>query len=352
MSDLTSDDCSFLWEILRSNSFHIFFCFLGGLGCLLPLCLQLHSNLETKPLRTSILSSPPFTYSCVASIALIIPLFLDVLGDFFSKSIKVPSSVQRKNFKVTGSETARFTFLNASERSLILIGMIALPSVAFLPSTTEKLALIFLCCCKCQIMLVGGTIVVSLCRYDEEYWSVRSTLISLVLFSGGLVSSAFVSNIMAGMEEPTQFLIIIDVLLFFIIIIPCLIYTVNSVRWLIIVYLKADSLKPFLMCSCVSPQQPAISSQPITPGDIPDHTFFPMVYTLSTIAVETFLCATVASSQRYENYTEREIVQNSIPFQGFLIIITTLSMRMVKFEVVQGLVSIRIVICFIIENMP
>ena len=346
MSEVASDECSFLWEILRSSSFHITYCLLAGMGCLLPLCLQLPSHLELKPLRTSVLTSAAFTYSCVASIALVIPLFLDVVGDLLSKSKGVPLSVPRKKRKAPGLEETRFTFLNASERSLILLGMIALPSVAFLPSSTEKLALIFVCCCKCQIMLVGGTIVISLCRYDKEYWSVQSTLVSLALFSCGLVSSAFLTNHIAGIEKPSEFLSVMDGTLFLITIIPCLIYTVNSFRWLIIVYCQAHFLKRFLMCSCDPPQQlPTPTHSATAKNAAADHTFFPMVYTISTIAVETLLCATIGSSQRYEDYSPKDIIQNSIPFQGFLILITTLSMRMVKFEVVQGLVSTHITTC-------
>ena len=349
MSEIVSDECSLLWEILRANSFHITYCLLAGLGCLLPLCLQLPSHLESKPLRNSVSTSAAFTYSCVASIALVIPLFLDVAGDLLSKSIDVPLTLPRKKHKAAGLEATRFTFLNASERSLILIGMVALPSVAFLPSSTEKLALIFVCCCKCQIMLVGGTIVISLCRYDKEYWSVGSTLVSLLLFSGGLVSSAFFTNHIAGIEKPSEFLSVIDGLLFLIVIIPCLIYTVNSFRWLIIVYFKAHSFKRFLMCSCSPPHQQPVPTYSATAKNTAaaDHTFFPMVYTISTIVVATLLCATIGSSQRYEDYSEKDIVQNSIPFQGFLILITTLSMRMVKFEVVQGLVSPHIAACSI-----
>ena len=325
-----SDGCSYLRGILKSNLFHTSFSLISGLCCFLPVVMGIESNLEHSSLRESLSSSPEFFYSCVASLAITIPLFCDLFFDYLAK-VATTSAILNKPAADSG-----FNFLNISERLLFLVGIITLPLVIFLPSDSEKLALLYLCCNKCQLNLVGGAVLISLCRYDNEYWSVRSTLLSLFCFAFGLITSTFLDNIYAGETSPSSFLANFDTTAFAVFIFPCVIFLFNSSRWLIIVYYKVYSWKGLLMCSKV---QPLIELKTVSNSKTTDHTFFPMVYTVSSICVILMLFLIIASSSRIEKYKGHNLLESNLPFLVFAILISTLSMRIVKFEVVQGLVS-------------
>lgn len=315
-----------------SNFFQICFCLISGLMCFLPLFLQTPSNLEMKALHNSLSESSGFTICCASSIALVAPLFLDVLLDLATSRVQIIKQ------KFAATEAIRFTFLNIPERILILIGMTVVPIVAFLPKNTDNLGLIYLCCDNCQQNLVGGTVLLSLSRYDKDYWSPRSTWLSLLFYCSGLVVGTFISNTYAGESTPSQWIVALDFLTYIFVLAPCLVFLFNSFRWLIVVYCKINSWKGFLNCSYRV--QPLTVSQVIISSNTPDHKFFPMIYTACGVGTVLSLSVLVGISPRLEDYDTISLYQNSAPYLCFLVLISTMSMRMVKFEVVQGLVSI------------
>ena len=327
------------WCGCGPNSLHILFCLTSGLMCLLPLWLQVSSNLEMDSLRVSLSANPAFRYCCASSIALTIPHFLDVLFDLRTMSFDAKSNAQNKHSNIG---TVKFTILNIPERILFLLGMVILPAVAFLPPSTDNLGLIYLCFRYCQLNLVGATVLLCLCRYDKEYWSERSTSISIFSAGFGLVSSTFVFNSYAGETSPSVLLYSIYILCHILQLTPVAVFLVNSGRWLIIVHGKAHTWKGVLMCG--SNVHPLIESEASTIRDTPKHTFFPMVYTVSLICIAISLGAVVVAAPRVEYYTTSDLLQTCVPFILFLISISTLSMRMAKFEVIEALVSI-VIIC-------
>ena len=320
-------------EVAESNSFHTLFCLLAGLCCFMIIYVDTPSNLEKRPLRESLETSVEFTYSSAASIALVIPLLIDLLLDVFTKLTETPSIASKK----PPEESSKFNFLNIYERILILAGVSIVPMVAFIPKTLHNLGLLYVCCSKCQQLWVGGTIVLSLCRYDKEYWSTKSTLASLFMVSVGLIGSPLIDNIYAAHPNPGQAVVLIDLGTYILVMFPCFIFMMNSVRWLILVYWRANSWKSFLMCrSKHQIEEPAV---PTAENDTVNHTFFPMVYTMIGTTVVLLLCLLAAATARVENYSGLNLLQSNGPFMLFIVLISTLSMRMVKFEVVQGLVS-------------
>ena len=320
-----------------ASEFQLTFCFISGLCCLLPVCLRATSYLEDRPLRVSINDNPEFRCSCVASVSLSLPLIFDVLFDFI---FTARNSLTGGDAKKDIPDSHKFNFLNTSERLLTLMGVIVLPLVGFLPIETENLALIYICCGKCQQTWVGGAVALSLSRYDKEYWSIETTSLCLVFFTLGLVTSAFIDNEYAQHTPPSFRVFLIDRISFLITIVPCMIFIVNSSRWLIIVYFRMTGIKRYLMCTCSKPGTTQASETPaVLSSKTVDHTFFPMVYTLCGITVIILLLFLVGSTDRAENYTRHNLVQNNAPFLVFVFLISTLSMRLVKFEVVQGLVS-------------
>ena len=321
-------------DAFGSNSLQICFCLLSGLMCLLPLCLQIPSNFEVTTLRDSLsLCCGGFSYCCVASITLVAPLFLDIIIDLAMMSFDATSSAQIKKQRAAAKNAVRFTFLNIPEKLLILVGLAILPIIALLPKTTENLGLIYLCFYKCQQNLVGGAMLICSYRYDKEYWSLRTTWLSLLFFSTGLVSGVFVNNIYAGETPPSKLIIAADYLNFGLVLVACLIFVVNSARWLIMAYCKVPLWRAIFNIDSKSVSQ---ASDSINSAD---QNFFPMIYTIFGLSFVIVICCFVLISGRVSSYTSGVLLLQSCPYLCFLIVVSTMSMRMVKFEVVQGLVS-------------
>ena len=326
-------DASFVAKLFDSNSFYVIFCYISGLCCFLPLFLGIESNLEDRPVRESICSSLEFSYSCIASIALVIPLLIDILFDIRNSFDQSPTAV-KKRLKSRSSGSERFYFLNISERILILLGVAILPTLVFVPKSTSNLALIYVCCCKCQQNWVGGTVAISLRRYDKEYFSNSFAFFSLANFGFGLITSAFVDNIYTIKPVP-QSIYLLDMIAYVSCLLPCLLFICNSFRWILLVHCGASKWDNvlFFYTKFRPTRNPDESSAP-------DHTFFPMVYTFCGTVVILLLVVLVSISPRIEDYTKSNLLLNNIPFLVFVLLVSILSMRMVKFEVVQGLVSI------------
>ena len=323
--------------VFGPNFFQILFCFICGLLCLIPVCLQISSNIELKPLRQSLSSCHSFTYCSVASVTLIVPLFLDVILDLVVMFVSATLSVKINKQKTVVKDAAGFIFLNIPERMLILVGMIVVPIVAFLPKNTENLALIYVCCNNCQQNLVGGTLLISLSRYDKEYWSIRVTSFSLLFYSMGLVGGSFIGNVYSSESNPTQIILALDSCSYFLTLAPCLLFIVNSLRWLLIVYFGVNPWKKLRMWSSKVQHVPDL--EVLRVSDSPDHNFFPMIYVTGGLVILLSFCCLMARAPRPENYDSISLTLNSVPYVCFLILVSILSMRMVKFEVVQGLVS-------------
>jgi hypothetical protein len=318
-------------KIFDSNNFYMIFCFISGLCCFLPLLLGIKSNLEDRPVRDSIGSSFEFSYSSIASIALVIPLFIDVLFDILNSVDQSPSAV-KKRIK-SRSRDARYKFLNITERIMILLGVAVLPMVVFVPTTNPNLALIYVCCCKCQLSWVGGTLSLSLRRYNKEYFPNSFAFIALLNLGFGLVAGAFIDNIYA-VEPISQFIYFLDKVAYGLTLIPCLTFICYSSRWIFLVHHGPSKWDDILFCySKFRPRRHA--NPPLTL----EHTFFPMVYTFCGTVVIVLLIVLFTIAPRIENYNHTSLLLTNLPFLVFILLVSILSMRMVKFEVVQGLVS-------------
>ena len=329
-----------MWTTLESNSFHTTFCLISGMCCLLPLYFSMPSNIEGAQLPKSLSSSAGFVHTSFASLTAVIPLFFDVLLDIFSILISNwgPLNVNSSRMRQSpAKKSIKFTFLNIPERLILFAGVIVVPLVAVLPTDTKNLGLIYLCCSKCQKNLLGGVIASFLCRYDKEYWSVKFTLFSLVSFSIGLVGGTFVDNIFAASTSSNRLFLGIDLIVVALTIAPCLVMMINSIRWLIIVYFKASSWKRFMMCS--SSLQPQTDSPAIAISTDFDTTFFPMVYIVCVTCLIILILSVSVTTFRVQNYNGRDLLLHNIPVLIFVISLNTLSMRMVKSEILEGMVS-------------
>jgi hypothetical protein len=159
-----------------TNVIQVLLAFLGGFFCLIPLYLQPISILEETLLRHS-LKSVGYKYSAVATLTLVLPLFLDCLADLIFNF--------RKGKPNSDKPIVNEGFLNNIEKLLFLSGIAILPIVSFLPDNTRNLAYIYICCNKCQTVFVAGAVIISLSRYDNKCWTDRETYLAVICISLG-----------------------------------------------------------------------------------------------------------------------------------------------------------------------
>ena len=175
-----------------SNKTHVVVCFVGSFLCLLPLFTDTSSNLESSPLRSAI-SSHLSREIAAATLALTCPLLIDLATETFHIS-------RNANNSVTTKVHAGFTLLNSIERAALLCGMAVVPVCSLFPPDTSNLALIYVCCQKCQLVLIVGAAMISLCRHNEKYWTVKGTSFSIICLVVGNILQAFTDNTDAASE--------------------------------------------------------------------------------------------------------------------------------------------------------
>ena len=300
------------------NKSHILLCLIGGMCCLLPLYFDPISNLEETRLRRAI-SSPKNRESSIAILALVVPLFMEILTD------SAISLAKRGNPSEVECPVA---LLNHCERLVFFIGSVTVPFTTFFPPETLNWAYLYLCLSKCQFALVGGAVVISLCRYDERYWSVRSTFLYLILLSIGSVMGAFAENT----SHDTDILQNIHVRrasLCFVLAAAGIFYFCCA-RWLYVV-------TPKLFCEYIwIKKRTTLKLRSDTKAE---NLVFPLAYILTSIM---FLASNIAITIIFPgigNLNDDALFYHNFVSIFFLFFLTFISTRMVKNEVVRGLVS-------------
>lgn len=293
---------TFVLNNFTTNVIQVLICYGGGLCCLIPLFRQNESNVEGSILRTSI-TSVGNRYISVATLSLVVPAFLDCISDLFFNS---------KDGKQQGDKTvAKEGFLNGLEKGLFLSGIVITPIVSFFPESTTNWVLIYICCQKCQQIFIFGSVTISLCRYDNNCWSNKATYVVILMQNlGNIIYQNFTGAGTRIVDTFSVCLVIISVTIFF----------VCAFRWYI---------GPFRRKYNVLFRQTQEGSE----------LFFPLVYiTMSVISLIT-LCLLKGFYNRPEGFDETALLVDKLIFLMYILFIIFLSMRMVKSEVVQGLVS-------------
>ena len=189
---------------------------LGGFLCFLPFILGTPSCVETSILRAS-LSSVQYGYSAVTLIVLTIPLVIEMAIDglLYLYQYSFVRKKQQSTYILDTTVLRPYTYsFNTPEKMLFIIGIIIQPLVAFLPADTTNLGQLYICCNKCQIMLVGGSFASWLCRYDSRHFGVYSMSVFIGILVISVSLQAFGDN-MRNCETMNQVLFLIIVFAIF-----------------------------------------------------------------------------------------------------------------------------------------
>ena len=310
-------------NILGSNALHVSICFLGGFCCFLPLVLRVKSNMEETPLKKSFTNGHYFRDSSVASLALATPLALDIIIDLV---ITLVRRIRVISTDCVGSQTC----LNNMEKFLCLIGIIVVPLTAFLPDDLSNLTLIFICCNKCQSFVVGATVMISICRCNRNLWSVMCTLAFLLLMTFAQITSTFSLNTAMGERHgPINDLMVtasdISTLM--------AVSVVLAWSFRSLFYLFCQAYRDLRSVELVRPNETSSERHGRT------HVFFSICWLSVFVAGITTLVTISRVYGSIENWTGFALLLNNVTYLTFELSITILTMRMVKFDVVKGLVS-------------
>ena len=303
--------------MMQTNKSHLLLCLIGGVSCLLPLYFHPHSHLEETRLRQAV-SSTKNRESSIAIMVLVFPILMEVFTDCIVSFIKrgSPSKIE-----------CPAALLNHCERLVFFIGSVAVPFTAFFPSDTINWAYMYLCLSKCQLALVGGAVVISLCRYDERYWSVRLTYLYLTLLITGSVLSAFTENTTNSTDSYYKFQI--RNAAYSLVLGATGIFYLCCARWLY-------AMTPRIFFEYVWIKKRTTIK--LTSDANTENLVFPLMYILTSIISSSSNIAIAIIYPGIGNLTDDALFYHNFASIFFLFFLTYLSSRMVKLEVVRGLV--------------
>lgn len=311
---------SFVRNDVKTNDVQLGIVILAGIFCLLPLVFYRNSYLEDSILQQSLVKSEVYRELSSAVIALTIPLSMDTFTDIINKC----TTVQQDKLK----EAPRGFLLNNIESVVFLCGIIVCPIASLLPSSTFNRVFVFMCCYKCQLVLVGGVVMSTLCRYNKDFWTVRNTYISLLLLAFSACSSASVNNLYQN-KPVSQTLSNLYFISWFFSLASAVVFLWGCLWWLAVVIYP--HIKNYFSSRTKNTKNYETEQTNV---------FFPCLFVGISIVALIILIISGAFYTSLDLYDEVALSVSNAVYLLYVLFVSFLSMRMVKFEVVQGLVSL------------
>ena len=332
-----SDSCqrfSRMWEFLLSANFpaykslgtnlmQLFVCVLGGIFCLTPLIGLPDAHLSDFRFKDAV-SSTRNRDSGVAAIALVVPIVVQIATETITSYIRGDSNTARIKLLV-GRE-----LLNKKERFVLACGLLTIPLTAFLPPETPNLINIYICLRMCRFIYVVGAVMISLCRYNRIYWTVLKTYLSLACMIGSSILTSYSQNyfpVLGGVNGPTTTLALLLSLLAYIIQMYCCISWLCSVIPILYRRLSAVSAGCDDETAC---NESIPSDRPLV---------LPVVYVSSANAFATIWSITNRVFPERTSFVGDTLFYYHLFLTLYLVFLMYLSERMMKYEIIKGLVS-------------
>jgi hypothetical protein len=310
----------FMQKMLRSisppistNLLQILIGFFGGLYCLFPLIIGPSINFQGSAEHYD-LTSQRNRDSAIVAIALTVPIFVDLVTEIITSIV-----IGEKSNKI--KMHVKQALLNNMERFVIACGIITVPLTAFLPPSTPNLVNIYLCLYKSRLILVGGTVFASLCRYNPVHWPTKATYTAVTLLAVACSTGAFADNFYP--PETSSVAHSIATILFMA---GSFIFFACNFRWLYF------TLPPLFM------QYVRANSNVRSTAGTTD-LLFPVLYVVTVTLAS--LSLTILRRLYPENIKQNSegLFYHNLGFNIYLLFIMYISERMMKYEVIRGLVS-------------
>lgn len=299
---------------MSTNFTQTVICLISGFFCLLPLLLRETVDFTTSPLH-DILTSLRFRDTALFAMAVTLPSFLDIMFEMLL--ITTGSSH-------TAKMSAKKALLNTNERFLLYCGIMTIPITAFLPSNTASLVNIYLCLTRSRTMFVLGAVFTSLGRYDSQFWSVGKTyfLISLCMmsaFCGSLADNTSpleTGSVAHSVSSRAHILLAV-------------VYSYCYFSW---IYYGAPTTLSCLSRLGCSRNDRSLDRKAAA------YSLFPFLYATVTYGMGVLSILTAIYFKDAE-YSSDSVFTHNLNFIIYLMVIMYISEKMLKDEIVQGLVS-------------
>lgn len=306
---------------LSSSNLHVLLCLLGGICCFLPVMTGAPSLIEESILSRSLESGFYYRDTSVALLALAVPLAADIGIDFFILLIN--------GKKAPSNDAICFQCSVCSFQKLTcLIGIVIVPITAYLPGQYSNHALIYVCCNKCRTLIVGSIVMITLSQYIKKYWPVKSTLLFLALLSFGQIGTAFAENT-TGIDSNKKLSLCAKIST----LLAAIILVVSSFRCLYEVIHKEYRLAKL--------EKQILPNATGSERHYWSRILFSLLNLLIFAIVVLLLSVNAAKYDAMRNYTDEALLQSNVAYLIFELAFTIMTMRMIKFDVVRGLVSHR-----------
>ena len=297
---------------------------LSGISCFSPLLFGSLIDYRDSPIRQN-LASQSNRDLAAAAVALSAPIFIEIalkiLGSFSSdqKSAKVEKHM-------------REALLSLTELFLLVLGILSCQVTAFLPSDTPNLVNIFFCAKRCRSVLTGCAITTSFCRYDTKFWSVRSTIATVltIVFSNSVASMHDNLPVLHGIKE----IKITSTVIFYI---GLSISYVNAFRWFLSIapiLLRKIKFECRSQLDGVSGEKDALST---------GYHLYPLIYVFSTLLMSAVVIIMNKTSPHWDTIGLNSIFYHNLLVTVYLFLVIYISDKMMEYEIIQGLVSIYFV---------
>lgn len=300
--------------IMNSNMTHVLMCFAGGLLSFLPLLIGLKSNFEDSTLKNSLSSRYYFRDSSMASLALAIPISIDIILDM--------TTMFAKKRKICAIESQ--ICLNNIEKCVLLIGITSIPLTAFLPYDLPNIGLAFFCCQKFQLVIVAGIVMTSLCRNNKEFWTVSNTIAFHFILGSATSISIFARN--ASLSNPDdQVRKRLNMACIFFSTAPIVYLIYCNIRWL---------------TEAIRAERKGSARLTGSDRQSDSHIFFTMIWVVTTLIGMILQALINGVYLNVDHFDSKALLMNNLIFLCFELSITVFLMRVVKSDVVLGLVSL------------
>jgi hypothetical protein len=298
------------------NLLQCLFCLAGGFCCLLPLYSTRDS--ADDPLLL-VLESVRFRDSSIFALCLTMPVILDLILQAVLAVFKVEKDVR---VKVKMKEA----LLNFRELLVLYCGILTIPVSSFFPPHTHILVNFYMCVRRARTMFVFGAVVTSLCRYERDFWPLARTYFLLFLVFCGTLLGAFADTHnklqSSGLRE-------ISVAFYAA---AGAVFCYGNIRWL---YFALPKLRKRSACLRSQHSYDTLDSNDSRHSKL----VYPLLYATFTTIFGVLSVVIARSYPGTEKYSSDAIYWHNLIFLLYFMVVTYLSDKMVKHDVVQGLVS-------------
>ena len=318
---------------LGRNDVQLLFIVSGAFFCFFPLWIGLPSHMEDFPLRGS-LTSPLFRESSFAMLGAALPLSFDaMIGVFFGRKQRKDRSRHENKNEVEAE--AGFGSMNCHERIVLASAAVVAPAIALLPASSPNLALAYVCASRAQLLLGGGTIMLTSYRGDRgKTFSLPATLFVLVTVWVANVLQPWAINLSSVPADASTARQIstgktLRVVTTIVNVISALVFVACGAVWL-----HKHFFRGFLVNMLDRWWRRVVQSEQALHAEL--LVLFPAWYILASFIVVAFVGYSAVISNF--NYLQpKDVLLLNMPFFLFIISEIVLSLQISKYEMAQSL---------------